>query len=333
MGAVEISVILPFRNAENTLVRAIQSVLEQNCNLELVLVDNASTDNSYRLARKLVDAGKAILVHEPQVGVVYAMNTGLKHSKGEWIARMDADDEWHPRKLEKQLEYLRKNQDCHVLGTQVEFMSSIEKADGLEHYVNWSNTVTTSTDIRRSIFIESPIVNPSVIFKKSLIAQHGYYAAGDLPEDYEMFLRWHSKGVKMEKLPEKLMIWHDSPERLTRTHSAYTKTAFNTVKCKYLAEWLSQHNALHPSIWVWGAARRMRRNAEELEKYGIRICGFIDTQKQKTTSKPCIHFQAIPSSEEMFIVSFVAIREAKEEIRRFLSEREYKELEDFVLAG
>lgn len=333
MGTVGVSVILPFRNAENTLERAIKSVLIQRVEWELILVDNASTDSSRQLALRFVADRRVNLVEEPMVGVVHAMNAGLKQAQGKWVARMDADDEWHLDKLAKQLTYLQANQDCDVLGTQADFASPLEKADGLEHYVNWSNTVLTFDDIQRSIFIESPFINPSIVFRKSLIVEHGVYAEGDFPEDYEMFLRWHSRGVRMEKLPEKLMTWHDGAERLTRSHSAYTKVAFNTVKCEYLAEWLSQHNSFHPHIWVWGASRRMRRNAEELEKYGIHIEGFIDTQEEKTTSKPCIHFESIPSAGEMFIVSFVAIREAKKEIRHFLDGKGYTELQHFVLAG
>lgn len=333
MGTVDVSVILPFRNAENTFERAIRSVLLQNCDFQLILVDNASTDNSREHALKFVADKRVSLIDEPEIGVVNAMNAGLRCSEGTWIARMDADDEWYADKLEKQLTYLQANDNCQVLGTQVDFVSQLEKADGLEHYVHWSNSIVTSNDINRSIFIESPFVNPSVLFRKSLINEHGYYEEGDFPEDYEIFLRWHGNGVKMEKLPEKLMIWHDSPARLTRTHSAYTKAAFNAVKCKYLAQWLAENNPFHPNIWVWGAARKMRRNAEELENYGVVIDGLIDIQEQKTSAKPCIHFQTIPDAGEMFIVSFVAIREAKDEIRGFLAGKGYQELEHFVLAG
>ena len=101
--------------------------------------------------------------------------------------------------------------------------------------------------------------------------QHGLYRSGDFPEDYEMWLRWLDQGVKIAKVPQIVLDWHDSETRLTRTDSIYSDRAFYEVKSRYLAKWLSEHNPFHPYVHVWGASRISRRRVRILEKHGMFI--------------------------------------------------------------
>lgn len=107
----EISVILPFYNAENTLEISVESVLKQGFfDFELLLVDNCSDIRSTRIAQGLAKREKRIhFLEEPKAGVANAMNCGLIHARGKFIARMDVDDISHPERLEKQLRYLKEN--------------------------------------------------------------------------------------------------------------------------------------------------------------------------------------------------------------------------------
>lgn len=101
----EISVILPFYNAEKTLETAVESILNQSfSNFELLLIDNCSTDKSFSIAQKLAKKDPRIwLLTEENPGVAHAMNCGLKNAHGKFIARMDADDISLPARLEKQV--------------------------------------------------------------------------------------------------------------------------------------------------------------------------------------------------------------------------------------
>jgi len=333
-----ISVILPFYNSEKTIECAILSVVQQEgVQLELLLVNNNSTDQSLDIARKYQSTYPdwVSIQDEPRQGVVHAMNCGLSRARFDWVARMDADDEWLPDKLKQQWAYLQTegNEGVEVVGTQVKYESDIEATIGFSTYVNWSNGILSSEDIDHNIFCESPIVNPSVLFKKGLITEYGLYQEGPFPEDYEMFLRWHSHGVRMAKVAKELMVWNDSNTRLTRTHYAYEPEAFNRVKCAYLAKWLKANTAYAGNIWVWGAGRKTRKKLEELEKHGIGIEGFIDLQANKTSVKPCISFADIDRSKNPFIVSFVSNRGKGNEIRQYLKSKSFIEMEHFVIAG
>ena len=107
----EVSVILPYFNAELTLQRAISSILEQSfTHFELLLINNNSTDKSADIARQAAqNDSRIVLLDEKIPGVANAMNCGLKNARGRFISRMDADDVAHSEKLQKQYNYLENN--------------------------------------------------------------------------------------------------------------------------------------------------------------------------------------------------------------------------------
>lgn len=102
---MEASVIIPFYNAETTLSRAIESVIaQQNVSLQILLIDNNSTDSSREIAQSYVDKHKHITIHtENNKGANYARNLGLSLAEKEWIQYLDADDELLPLKIHHQL--------------------------------------------------------------------------------------------------------------------------------------------------------------------------------------------------------------------------------------
>jgi glycosyltransferase involved in cell wall biosynthesis len=99
-----ISVIIPTRNRAALLSRAISSVLNQTfCDFECIVVDDASSDGTEQLDILQAPApGLRFLRLPSHGGVSKARNTGVAATSGQWIAFLDSDDEWHPRKLEKQ---------------------------------------------------------------------------------------------------------------------------------------------------------------------------------------------------------------------------------------
>ena len=330
-----ISVILPFYHSHLTLQKAIKSVVDQTIQpLELLLVSNNADSPSLQIAKEFADTYPWIkLIYEESQGVVFAMNRGMETASAPWIARMDADDEWYPTKLERQLAFLKEFPTTQVIATQVKLKSAKTDSEGFAHYIDWSNGCCTDQDINRNIYVESPLVNPSIIFQTSLIHEYGEYQKGDLPEDYEMFLRWHRHGVIMRKVPEKLMIWYDSADRLTRTDPAYKKEAFDRIKSQYLAEDLATRNWDSKQLWIWGAGKKARKNVHILKNAGLQIHGYIDFKNGLIDNIPCVDYRQLTHSQDIFIVSFVSNRGKGEEIRQYLSKLGYTESSDFIIAG
>jgi glycosyltransferase involved in cell wall biosynthesis len=258
------------------------------------------------------------------------MNCGLENSHGRFIARMDADDIAHPQRLEKQVRFLNKNPEIGLVGSFVKYVSHNSGTGGFKRFVKWVNSFQTIEEIERNRFVEIPVVNPTILFRRELFEKLGGCRHGDFPEDYEMQLRYLRAGVKMAKLPELLLEWHDYSTRLTRTDERYTTEAFFRVKAEYFKKWSEQNNPFHPEIWVWGAGRKTRQRARLLEMEGLKIKGFIDIIKGKTTKKTVLHFSEIPAPGKMFIVPMVLKTGVREMIRKFLLERNYSEGKDFI---
>lgn len=329
-----ISVILPFYNANQTLERAVKSILDQSySNFEVILVDNSSTDGSAETARRLATTDSRIrIIDEPRKGVVFAANTGMKAAKGIYIARMDADDVAHPEKLERQFKHLESKPDISISATQVNFQSDTTLNSEFSHFVDWSNGLSTWDDVYTNRFVEFPVVNPTLMFRKTMLENVGYLKEGDFPEDYEWFLRVIEQGYKVEKLEHPLLDWHDSHNRLTRSDSRYRTDAFFQIKTEYLARHLKDIN--QKKVWIWGAGKLGILRSQMLLNYGIEIEGYVDIKKDKQVSGyPCVHFEEISLERQPFILSYVSNRGQRDEIRNFLNSREYKECGSYIVAG
>ena len=103
-----ISVIITTYNRKLSIIRCIESVLDQSYpDFELIVVDDGSTDNSTDSIESNFDNELILLIQENK-GVSAARNLGVKHSSGNWLAFLDSDDLWHTEKLFKQIDYLKK---------------------------------------------------------------------------------------------------------------------------------------------------------------------------------------------------------------------------------
>lgn len=332
----KISVILPFFNAEKTLERSIRSISSQNFkDFECILIDNNSNDRSREIAHKFIDTDKRFkLISEKKQGVVFASNAGWKASKGMYIARMDADDLSYPDRLKTQNNFLDAHPDYGAVASLVKHISHSEFTGGMARFVSWSNSIVTYQEILLNRFIELPIVNPTAMWRREVAQQHGMYLNGDFPEDYEMWLRWLDKGVKIKKLKKVLLNWHDSDERLTRTNPIYSDSSFYKIKTKYLAKWLKKNNPFYPKIAVWGASKISRRRARLLEDYGVEICCYIDTkEKKRQLDLKVYYYKEIPSPEEIFVLTYIRQMNAREEIRMFLLQKGFIEGKSFLLVS
>lgn len=334
-SAPKVSVVLPFLNASETLNRALQSIADQDFqDFECMMVDNNSSDGSREIAEGWERRDPRFrLLAEKKQGVMFASNRGCEAAGGAFIARMDADDVARPGRLRLQCGFLDSHPDFGAVAGLVEHVGDPETTGGFKRFVEWSNSLITYEDIYRRRFIEAPIVNPTAMWRRESMERYGLYREGDFPEDYEMWLRWLDQGVKIAKVPEVVLDWHDSTGRLTRTHPIYSDRAFYDIKSKYLAKWLSEENPFHPDVAIWGASRISRRRARILEDLGIRIESFIDTKKSRQLDRAIIYYDDLPKSGNMFILTYIRQMDNREKIQAFLEELGYMEGKDYLLVS
>jgi glycosyltransferase involved in cell wall biosynthesis len=301
---------------------------------ECLLVNNNSTDKSPQIAGSWPQKdSRFILLNETRQGVVFASNAGAKVARGQYVCRMDADDQASPHKLELQNNYLDAHKETDAVAGWAEHIGDPDTSRGFARYVEWSNSVQSMEQILNSRFIEAPIINPTAMWRKETALLHGMYRKGPFPEDYEMWLRWLHKGVKIVKIPEVVLKWHDSEERLTRTHPIYSEEAFYFIKSHYLAKWLAKNNPHHPVVAIWGASIISRRRARILWKYGIQFSCYIDIRRDRQLDKKIMHYKDLPPPGKMFILVYIKQMDAREQIKAYLTEQGYTEGKNFVLVS
>jgi glycosyltransferase involved in cell wall biosynthesis len=330
-----VSVLLPFYKVEGEFDLAIQSICNQTFSRwELVLVSNNGNTTGKEIAKKWEAKDKRVkVVYEPQQGIAFALNTGLKHCTAPYIARMDADDISHPDRLEKQVNFLDRNPEIDVVSAQTSFASDCDSSEGFSIFVDWQNSIVTAEDHHVKRFIESPLAHPTIMFRRELIDNFGGYDTGPVPEDYELWLRWMDKGVRFYKIPEKLLVWQDHPARLTRTHENYSREAFYQVKCKYLASWINRTIPNNKKILICGSSRIGRKRATMLEEFGVNVFGFTDAKKRPNRQVNFVCIKEITNPKEWFLVNFIARRGVGQAIKDHFSKLGFVEAKDFILAG
>ena len=228
MKAPRVSILLPVFNAAATLAETLQSIQAQSCeDFEVVAIDDGSEDESGDLLLEWsrCDCRFRALLSDHR-GIVEAPNQGLALCRGEYVARMDADDRMHPERLEKQLAWLEGDLGLSVVSCLVEIFPREETGEGMLVYEAWLNGLVDSTAIEREFFVESPIANPSAMMRREELVALGGYQDRGWPEDYDLWLRYRAAGKRFAKVPEVLHYWREHPRRATHVQGRYSVGEF-----------------------------------------------------------------------------------------------------------
>lgn len=210
-----ISVIMPICNGGSFLRAAIDSVLAQTCaDFEMLVIDNGSTDASIDIARSYTDP-RIIVLHEPQRGLVPPLRKGLSKARGNFIARMDADDISTPERLMKQVRYLEMHPDVVLVGTWAQVINAEGAVTGQDY-----TPPASSSELCRTLCQENVIVHGSIMMRiEAARAVGGYRSNFAYAEDYDLWLRLAEIG-QLANIPEPLYQWrrHDQSTTHTTTH-------------------------------------------------------------------------------------------------------------------
>ncbi len=330
-----ISVILPVYNAEKTISRTIQSLLVQSeSNFELIICNDGSKDNTQSIIQGFNDP-RIKLISQDNLGVIAAHNKALELAQGKYIARMDADDECHQDRLSLQKQYLDNHPHILACFSQVKFKSNIQNAQGFEEFVNWNNSLCSPEEILLNRFVEMPVVNPSVMMRRETINQFGTYEELEFPEDYEYWLRILNHGSHLAKLPQKLLTWHDSEGRLTRSDELYDVERFYQCKALYIAKELEKRQI--KEVNILGGGIKSRKRAHYLDQYGIEIHHYIDIAPkrigQKIAGRWVLDYNKPETYRDKFFLSYVSNRGSRKVILDHLTQHQFIHGRDYLFCS
>lgn len=327
---------MPCYEAAATLDEAVDSVLAQSfADLELVVVDDGSSDAT-------PDLLQAWAKRDPRVrplriehrGIIEALSAGLASCRGRLIARMDADDRCHPDRIAEQVRWLDDHLHIGVVGCLVEGFPAGAVSEGFQIYLDWLNSLLTPQAIARELYIESPLVHPSVLMRRESLERVGGYQERGWPEDYDLWLRMHAAGIQFGKVPRVLLYWREHPERLTRTDSRYSVENFLRAKAHYLCRGpLADRQA----VVLWGAGQMGRRLAKHLQRGGANLVALVDIDPKKIGRRkrgvPIIAVEQLPGLlrgyASWMVLGAVGSRGARQLIREQLEQMGYREGQDF----
>lgn len=330
-----VSILMPFYQAGVTLNACLHSIARQTrSDWECVLIDDGSTDNGVRVARVTAECDPRVrLFTRPHAGLVAALNFGLEQCRAPWVARMDADDLMHRRRLELQLAAVEREPGLAGVGAHVRFFPRRGMTDGLRDYERWLNAVDSPAAVRREAYIESPLAHPTLLLRRELFKQARYEDRG-WPEDYDLVLRLLGAGHELGVVRKRLHAWRDAPTRLTRTHAAYRQESLTACRAHHLAQ---QFLRTHDRYLLWGHGETGSALRRALLRHGKRPSHVIELHPRRLGNSidgaPVVHPEALRELPRLPLIASVAGAGPRAEIRAFLAARELVEGRDFVCAA
>lgn len=217
-----VSVVMAVYNGQEYLNIAIDSILLQTYeNLELVIVDDGSTDHSRSIIESYKDP-RIKYYWQKNRGLAAALNRGISRSTGKYIARMDADDISHPDRLKKQVTYLEKNKNIALLGTSFNIVDDNNCTIGHSYHLD------RNEDLQIEFLVRNPFGHGTIMVRRNIIAKVGGYDENQPIEDYDLWWRI-AKNHEVANLSDSLYGWRVVASGISHGSSDKRQAAIHNV--------------------------------------------------------------------------------------------------------
>jgi glycosyltransferase involved in cell wall biosynthesis len=274
--ATAVSVVIPTRNRPRHVARAVRSVLAQTfSDLEILVVDDASTDDVGAVLAPLADARVRVLRHDRRRGACAARNTGIDAARGRFVALLDDDDEWMPGKLAAQVARFASAPEIGLVYCGVEVVS--EATGEVQRRSLPKGAPLTYADLLRSTGFGA---SAAVVRRECFAAIGGFDETLAGAQDRDMWLRI-AKRYRLDYVPDALVRWYIHGEQIT-TDLGVKITARRQLLHKYADDLRSHPAALarlllslgmmygadaRPAPAAWCFLRAIRRSPRDPVPY------------------------------------------------------------------
>lgn len=279
-----VTVLLPVHNGAKYLKEAIESVLGQTLtDFELLIVDDMSVDETPMIIRSYSDPRIKYIRSDKRLKLAGALNLGISRAKGEYVARMDADDICCKDRLEKQVSHMRKHKDLILCGSAIESFGN--GVLGRREYP------TGSQYIRTYLLFDNPFAHPTVMWRSSFFNKTqlqydvDYYPA----EDYALWSDLVLQG-KCDNLVEPLLKYRIHPASMTRSDSRNMDQQAMRIHRNLLTLLGLEPTDEELLVHRYGCTNRLY---PKNDLSALRMLGNWFTKLQKLNSKTCLYNKAI----------------------------------------
>ncbi|MGV6826286.1 MAG: glycosyltransferase family 2 protein [bacterium] len=209
----DISIIIPVHNGERYIGEAVASVLDQNNvgKLEVIVVDDGSTDSTAAIATKLT--GNVTYAYQENTGPAAARNRGISMAQSPVIGFLDADDLWIEGMIAKQRDHLDTHPAVDVVQAKLQYFCKREAGWVMEHEPFYALSVT-ATLFRRSAFERVGNFDPELRFS----------------EDVDWYFRAKSKGLNIDRIPEASLLYRRHEQNITNNTELIKKYTLKALK-------------------------------------------------------------------------------------------------------
>jgi glycosyltransferase involved in cell wall biosynthesis len=223
-----VSIIMPAYNAELFIGEAIQSILNQSfTNFEFIIINDGSTDRTEEIINSFKDSRILYFKNEINLNIVESLNLGIKLARGEYIARMDADDICEPERLERQYRYLVENK-LDIIGSWATNFSN--KGDlGTEKLPSDLN------DLKFFTLFFSPLLHPTTFGLASVFKHYQYRKEYEFVEDLDLWVRCLLDNKSIGNVSYTLIKYRLTDNQITRRKSSYQKFLSNEIRGRYFS--------------------------------------------------------------------------------------------------
>lgn len=228
---MKVSVVMSVYNAEKYLAEAVDSILSQTfTDFELILIDDKSTDGSGKILAQYAQADPRVVIlkNAENMGLTKSLNRGLAVAKGEYIARMDADDISVPDRFAKQVAFLDENPDYSFVSCIGRYIDENGKEEQLRLFPE------TNEEIYAMMLKVDAVMHPGVMFRRADIAKIGNYCEDfRVVQDYDLWFRGMAAGYKFYNIQEPLVLFRRNDSYNTRKSKAYRMVDYQVRKKGY----------------------------------------------------------------------------------------------------
>jgi glycosyltransferase involved in cell wall biosynthesis len=221
-----VSIIMPAYNAELFIGEAIQSILNQSfTNFEFIIINDGSNDRTEEIINSYKDSRILYIKNEINLNIVESLNLGIKYARGEYIARMDADDVADKFRIEKQLNYLKSN-DLDIIGSNAFLFGDNQIRRLIQLPEN-------QFDLEYYLLIYSPFIHPSILGESKCFKNFLYNKGFEFIEDLYLWYELIINNYRVGNHPEPLLNYRISPNQITKTKNDIQEIKSNELRREY----------------------------------------------------------------------------------------------------